>query len=266
MTKSSLQSVAFATVFLLTPVALRAHKTASQVMMRNFFVGKVRALRSRVLLVLKSQDGYVQKRRLRIVLRLERNEIYSDLMIRFSYPYGIRGTSFLEKQQADGRDALWIYLPALHNVRRLVGNDKRNSFFGTDFSYGDILPSRVSDYRYKRLPDAVVDGHPCYVVESWPINKKIERDTGYSRKLSWIRKDDFVAIRVKFYSRRGTLLKVLTARDVKPLGTGGTHWVAWHIWMHNKRSGHSTLFQVNSLRTNVHVGREYFSVGTLRRR
>lgn len=243
-----------------------ARLSPTEIMTRNFFVAKVKTSKSHVYLTLISRDHTVQKRDLVVTSRLQRNGVYSDLFTRFTYPGDIRGTEFLERQHPSGHDNLWIYLPALHNVRRIVSNDKRDSFFGTDFSYGDILPSRVADYHYQLLGSAVVRGHPCYIVQSIPVSRHIARQTGYGRKVSWIRKDDFVTLKTVFYGRSGRKLKILEAYDVRAIGSHGHHWEALRETMTNVRTGHRTIYIVRDLRVGIKAPRRYFSVRTLMRR
>ena len=44
---------------------------------------------------------------------------------------------------------MWIYLPALRKVRRLVASNKKDSFAGTDFSYGDVIGHAVEAWKHK---------------------------------------------------------------------------------------------------------------------
>ena len=258
--------IAAACVCAITATAHAASLSPTVIMTRNFFAAKVKTSESHVHLTLISRDHTVQKRHLVVTSRLQRNGIYSDLITRFTYPGDIRGTEFLERQHPSGHDDLWIYLPALHNVRRIVSNDKRNSFFGTDFSYGDILPSRVSDYHYKLLGTAVVRRHPCYIIQSIPVSRHIARQTGYGRKVSWIRQDNFATLKTVFYGRSGRKLKVLEAYDVRAIGRHGHHWEAMRETMTNIRTGHRTIYTVRDLHVGIKAPRRYFSVRTLMRR
>lgn len=240
--------------------------SARTIMTRNFYSAKVRTAISRIDLTLVSASGTKTQRHLRVTARLQKNGVYSDVVTRFTYPPDITGTEFLERQKPSGRDDLWIYLPALHSVRRILGNEKRSSFFGTDFSYGDILPGRVSDYRYTRLPSRRLLGHLCYTVESVPRSARITRETGYSRKISYIRRHSFVAERVVYFGRNGKRLKVLQEKDIRQIGTSGKHWEALWARMRNVRTRHYTILRVASIRADVRVPARYFTLRTLLRR
>lgn len=257
--------IAIVMMVFMIPAAWAAPLTAHQIMIRNFFASKVKSSKSRLTLILSARDGTIQKRRLVVVSRLQRNRVYSDVVTRFTYPQDILGTEFLELQHPRGRDDMWIYLPALHGVRRIVANERRNSFFGTDFSYDDILPSRVSDFTYKRMGSVTLDMHSCYVIQALARNAHIARDTGYTRKISWIRKDDFIAAKTVFYGPAGHKLKILLTKDVKPAGHGH-HWIPFWEKMTHVRSGHSTVLKVDRFRADVDAPRRFFSARTLIRR
>ena len=78
-----------------------------------------------------------------------------------------RGTVNLTVENCElGRDDDWIYVPALKKVRRLVSSNKRDSFVGTDFSYGDVIGQKVEQWIHKILREEKADGFDCWVIES----------------------------------------------------------------------------------------------------
>ncbi len=118
-----------------------------------------------------------------------------------------RAPAFLQVEHIDGDDDLWIYLPALKKSRRLVANNKKDSFVGSDFSYGDITLPKVDQYRHTLLRSEKVDGFDCYVVESMPANDTVKANSGYSKKVTWVRTDNFLETKVEYYDLAGRLLK-----------------------------------------------------------
>ena len=60
------------------------------------------------------------------------------LLIRFTFPNDIRGTSFLVWKHPKSEDERFLYLPSLGRVRRIAGSEAQESFVGSDFSYEDI--------------------------------------------------------------------------------------------------------------------------------
>ena len=109
---------------------------------------------------------------------------------------------------------MWIYLPALKKSRRLVANNKKDSFVGSDFSYGDISLPKVIKYRHTLTRTEAMDGVDCYVIESVPGDDAVKANSGYSKKITWVRPDNFVETKVEYYDLAGRLLK--TQRVTKP--------------------------------------------------
>ena len=84
----------------------------------------------------------------------------SRVLIRFSSPEDLRGASVLLLERGkDARD-IFMYLPALREVKRITSRMMSGSMFGTDFTYEEF--ERIQDYAATaaatRLPDRELDG------------------------------------------------------------------------------------------------------------
>src|SRR5688572_14080302 len=121
---------------------------ARTIMERNFFTSRVHALQVESTMLLVNERGQQRERSNTTLVKLQPNGIDSNFLVRFSSPADIKGTGFLQIEHSEGDDDLWIYLPALKKSRRLVANNKKDSFVGSDFSYGDILLPKVDPYRH----------------------------------------------------------------------------------------------------------------------
>ena len=92
-----------------------------------------------------------------------------DALIRFTYPNDIRNTAFLVWEHPGADDERFLYLPALGRVRRIAGQEKDESFVGSDLSYEDIGGRDIADYTYAFTADDVSwtapDGtrHPAWL-------------------------------------------------------------------------------------------------------
>ena len=100
--------------------------------------------------------------------KLQGNGIDNMRMTRFLEPADVKGTVSLLIEHSEKDDDIWIYLPSVKKVRRLVSSNKRDSFVGTDFSYGDIIGHKVNEWTHTLVKEEAVDGKPCYVIESVP--------------------------------------------------------------------------------------------------
>lgn len=165
--------------------------------------------------------------------------------MRFKSPADVRGTGFLVWEHKEGDDDRWLYLPAFKKVRRISSGEKGKSFMGTDFSYEDLGSHNLDDYTYTFLRSEEVDGQDCFVVEAVP---KPGKDSSYSKTISWIRKDIFLAVKVEFYDENGKFLKRLHATDIEKIDGIST---AKRMVMENLQEKHRTVLEFEKVRYNV---------------
>lgn len=237
--------------------------TAEEIMTRNFHVTKVKTLRFDATMMLVSDKGQQRERRLASLSRLQTDGVNVDLNIRFDVPADVRGTRFLQIQHPDRDDDMWIYLPALKRSRRLVSNNKRDSFVGSDFSYADILPLKPSVFRHVLLRIEPFNGQSSYVVESVPRDEGLKNDLGYSKRISWIRTDNFVEAKVDYYYRHGQLFRTQTTGNYKMVEAEPQRWLALRREMLSYETGHKTVISIDRVDTNVSVSPRAFSADSL---
>src|SRR6056297_3947227 len=95
-------------------------------------------------------------------------------LFQFLSPADVEGTSFLTLTE-DGKENMWLFLPAIGNVRKIASHMRNGSFMGTDFTYNDISMLGGSDYRsdYKSnlAGEVEYDGKTCYLLESQPTDQ-----------------------------------------------------------------------------------------------
>lgn len=251
--------------FVSPATVVAADLSARDIMEKNFFVMKVPTIKNSARMSLITEEGSVRERKMDIVGKLQKNGIDSNLIIRFQYPPDIKGTSFLQIEHSDGDDNLWIYLPALNKSRRLVANNKKDSFFGSDFSYGDILPPKVDLYHHKLSRLETLEGHACYVVESVPKDEKEKHDSGYSKKISWIRNDNFVESKIEYYDTDGSPLKTQTVTQHQLVDPKNRRWIALRREIVNQQTGHKTVLVFDKVEVGMSIADDFFTTSTLER-
>lgn len=239
--------------------------SARQIMEKNFYVTKVKTLKAVSTMVLINPQGEKRERKLTNLQKLQANGVDSRLLAKFLEPADVRGTGFLQVEHSDADDDQWIFLPALAKSRRLVANNKKDSFFGSDFSYGDITLPKVDAYRHTLKGSEVIGGKDYYVIESVPANDSLKADTGYSKKVSWIRKDNFLEGKVDYYDLNGALLKTQLAADHKKLETNPERWLAQRREMTNVQTGHKTIFTFDQVKAGIVLDDGAFTTRSLER-
>jgi len=115
----------------------------------------------------------------------------------FKAPADVKNTAFLtyDYDDASKDDDQWLYLPALKKVKRIPSTDKSSSFMGSDFSYFDMTNRDLDDYDFKILKETQVRGHDAWMIESTPNNQKVIDESGYTKTIAIVRKDNFMVVR-----------------------------------------------------------------------
>ena len=236
-----------------------------EIMERNFSVTKVPDSIAQATFTLINRAGQERVRKTLTATKLQPNGVDNMQMVRFLSPPDVRGTVILLIEHSEKDDDIWVYLPALKKVRRLVASNKRDSFAGTDFSYGDVIGHKVAEWEHRLVGEEVVDGQACYVVESMPRSDAVKTGSGYSKRRSWIRKDNFVMARGEYWDLAGQPLKTLTAREVKQVDPARKKWQPMHLEAANAQTGHRTIIRYDDFKANQGVRDEFFTTRYMER-
>jgi len=164
----------------------------------------------------------------------------SQSVMRFRSPQDVAGTAFLILERDKGETEQHIYLPGLKRTRRIVGREREGSFVGTDFTYADFERKDMREAVNKRLPDEEIGGIKTFVIES-----TAKKDASYSKIETWVRQDNYLPLRIKFYDKKGKLLKTFFTKRLRTI-EGRT--VVVEMQMVNKQTGHSTELSVDNLK------------------
>jgi hypothetical protein len=245
--------------------AQAAQPSAREIIERNFFVTKVSAIRVDLTMTLINSRGQKRERSTTTLIKLQPNGIDSKFLVRFTTPPDVAGTGLLQVEHSDGDDDLWIYLPALKKSRRLVASNKKDSFVGSDFSYGDIALPKVDQYRHTLRGTEAVDGHQCYVVESTPASDAVRANSGYARKITWVRSDNYLEVKVEYYDLANRLYKTQRVAGHQAIASQPGKWFALEREMTNHQTGHRTLLMATKVDGAVTIGDDVFSTRTLER-
>jgi hypothetical protein len=141
------------------------------------------------------------------------------LLIRFSYPNDIRGTSFLVWEHPAGEDERFLYLPALGRVRRIAGAETQDSFVGSDFTYEDIGGREFDDYTYAFAAGGAASWTPPSggpAQPAWRLESRLKDASGqFPRVVSTVLRGSFVVVQADVYNRRDERQKVYTVRRLE---------------------------------------------------
>lgn len=239
--------------------------SAREIMQKNFVVSRIADMTMKNKLTLYNSSGQTRLRITNGVSKLQKNGIDYSRMIRFVEPPDVKGTGVLTIEHSGGDDDVWVYLPALKKSRRIASSEKSSSFMGTEFSYADILSAKVDDYKHKLLKSEKINDVDCFVVESIPVSEKIEEETGYGKKVSWIGKDNFVENKVVYYDKANSLLKTLVTDQITEVDKANHKWMPLKKEMDNHQTNRRTVMEISDVKVNIGVKDNQFTTKYLER-
>jgi outer membrane lipoprotein-sorting protein len=240
-----------------------ADPSAQEIMQKNLLATKVLDSTTRSTFRLINAAGQQRVRETDGQTKLIGGTTDNRRLVNFLSPADVRGTKTLLIEHSAADDDIWIYLPAMKKVRRLVASNKKDSFVGTDFSYGDVIGHKVEDWNHKLLRQEKVDDRDCYVVESTPKRPEVADNTGYSKRVNWVDKESYVALRSEIYDQGGELLKRLSAQDVQRVDPKNDRYQPMKLTAENVQTGHKTIIEFTNFKANVGVGDELFAARSL---
>jgi hypothetical protein len=182
----------------------------------------------------------------------------SKTILRFTAPAEVKGVALLIVNHPDRASDQWMWTPALERDRRVALQDRSGRFFGTDFSFEDLEERDVSQFDYKLAGEDNVGGATCWKLESRP---KQSKSSQYTSSLLWIRKDNFVVIRID-NSKKDKLLRRIEYSDVENVQN---IWTPKKIEVTDLLHNSHTVLAIDNLHYNTPMKDSDFSVEALRR-
>jgi hypothetical protein len=186
------------------------------------------------------------------------------LLIRFTAPADIKGTSFLVWEHPDSDDERFLYLPSLARVRRIAGAEAQESFVGSDFTYEDIGGREFDEYTYAMADDDAAwtpaggAARPAWRLES----RRKDRSADFPRVQSLVLKDSYVVVQADIYNRRDEKQKVYTVRKLQQIEG---IWTIMDSEMRDALERSRTELTIDSIDYNVGLKEADFSRRELER-
>lgn len=177
----------------------------------------------------------------------------------FREPADVKGTAFLswEYEDPEKEDDKWIYMPALRNIRRIVGTARNEYFMGSDFTYDDMGDRGVDEDTHTLLGRETVLGHECWKIECVPVDP----DEPYARRIVWVSDASWLILRAEYHDAKG-LMKVYRALEVRQQDG---FWEVYRSEMDHPARNHKTLMEVSAMRYDTGLDEDAFTVAAIQR-
>ncbi|MBN2350405.1 MAG: outer membrane lipoprotein-sorting protein, partial [Bacteroidales bacterium] len=182
-------------------------------------------------------------------------------LIKFISPADVKGTAMLIYDYKNKDDDMWIYMPALRKIRRIVSTEKGKNFMGSEFTNADMSKPNMNDFEYKIIGTAALEGKTCWKIESVCNNDDIAADNGFSKKVSYIEKETYLCHKVEFYDYEGSLFKTQLIQDFRKQPNG--KYFAYRMEMKNEQNGRKSVLLVDKFQIGSNLQEGSFTPAML---
>lgn len=158
-------------------------------------------------------------------------------------------------------DEIYLYYPDSEEIIRLQGAALRDSIQGSDISYEDLTGDKdktvEEKYDMKMLPNEMIDGHECYVIE---MTAK-ERNVAYPKEIIWVDIEYMMYRQVHKFALSGKLLKEVNVLKLEKID--GKSIATRMILLDTMKKNSSTEFITNKIEFDLYIDPDVFSLEEL---
>ncbi len=203
------------------------------------------------------------KKRIRKISVFSKDKGEDNLRLMFFiHPADVKDTSFLtwDYDDPDKDDDQWLYLPALKKTKRIASSDKSDSFMGSDLNYSDMTSRNLEDYDFFLKKDIQVRGKDAWVIEAVPRSREVIDETGYTKSLLIVQKDNYYVVRAVNWEKTGGYTKYM---DVVTLEQIDGIWVGTEMHVAKKKGRqtvHKTILKFDNVKFNQGLEEDQFTV------
>ena len=159
----------------------------------------------------------------------------TKMLIKFISPADVKGTAILVYDYENEADNMWIYMPALRKVRRVVSSERGKNFMGSEFTNADMSKPNIADFEYTILGSETYNGKNCWKIEAKCKTSAIENENGFAKRISIIDKSNFLCYKVEFYNASSKPERIQTISNYKIQPNG--KYYAYNMLMENVKTG-----------------------------
>jgi hypothetical protein len=215
--------------------------------------------------VLKIIDAKGRERDRKLALATISDKGVEKTIMKFLEPADVKGTGILIHDYEEGNDDMWIYMPALRKTRRIVSREKNNSFMGSEFTNADMSVPTLSNFTYSKEGSDIVQGVECMEILTIPENSTIEEENGFSKKVVYVGKNDFLVRQVDYYDLDGNKEKILVISGYRLIDKKNNKYVADLMKIENLENGRKSILKMEDVQLNNQPKEELFTIANLER-
>jgi hypothetical protein len=181
------------------------------------------------------------------------------VMLQIEAPSDLAGAAYLVRENKEGTDEIYLYLPATRKVRRITGPSQDGKLWGTDLSFNDVkqLQNAYSGAAPRLQAPGTLDGRPMHVLDMTPRPGDTVR---YNKVRAWVDQKTCVAVKVEF-SDQGGVRKTIAAK-ASDLKQSGKYWYLSEADMADVRDNTHTHLKMVDLTSPEKLAERLFNPQT----
>ena len=233
---------------------------AKEIVDKSYEASKVSGTEAVSVMTIIDSKGRKRVRKIAQATKLYDNGDTEKKIIRFLSPADVEGTGLLTFDYENKDDDMWLYMPALRKTRRIISSEKAKSFMGSEFSYADVAPPVLDDFTYKKLGEEKINDILCWKIEILPKNDDVADENGFSKKISFVGKNNFIARKAIYYDLDGELHKELNINKIKEVDPKNHKYRPVDLIMVNKQNGRVSTLLIEKIDVVSDIKDEFFSI------
>jgi hypothetical protein len=252
-------------LFILGTLEPQENLDAKQIVDKSFQSTKLAGSEMLSTMTIIDSRGRERIRKIATVSKLYDNGETEKRLIRFLSPADVKGTGLLTYDYENKDDDMWLFMPALRKTRRIVSTEKAKNFMGSEFTYADMTPPILDNFMYEILAEEDVSGNSCWKIQMIPVDDDVADENGFSKRITFIAKQDYVIRKAIYYDLDGELHKELAVENVKEIDTKNHKYRPMRMVMVNEQNGRKSVLNVDEIQFSPDVKDEFFTTRYLER-
>ncbi|MFI4980320.1 MAG: outer membrane lipoprotein-sorting protein [Nevskiales bacterium] len=167
-------------------------------------------------------------------------------MLHIDVPDYLAGAAWLVREGKPGADdEMYVFLPSVNRVRRVIGDAGYDSMLGTNFSYVDF---KQLENGFGGVPAATLEApqqieqRPVHVISFKAQAGTAAGASGYSAIRTWIDQKTCMTLKADFYD--GSAVRKEFTAPAAALRQSGVYWYLSQGQMRDLRDGTNTLLRI----------------------
>jgi hypothetical protein len=188
------------------------------------------------------------------VYAMRENELMRA-MIKIKAPPDLNNAAYLVREGKE-RDDMFVFLPALNRVRRIMGGSADSPLFGTDLSYNDVkqVQNSFSGGSVRLEQPEAIEGRPVQVLALTP---RAGTDTHYTLIRGWIDQKACVPLKIDFYE--GANVRKRLSAPAAAIKQWGSNWYVSEARMDDLQAKTHTTIRITGFSKPDKLSERYFN-------